>query len=337
MEKPSLDTAKAGAMRFNTDSSQMEIYDGNQWTGILATSPELQTGGTRGLIMGGIISGRSNQVEFANIETTGNFADFGDLVQTASQGAGMGSRTRAIACGGTPSSPGGTNNIDFATIASTGNFADFGDMAATGFERVAVASPTRGVILGNAVAPNALNNIDFLTIASTGNANDFGDCTVGRQAAGAAGNTTRAIIAGGSYPDGSIDYVTISTTGNGADFGDCTEKIWNTRGGNCGNAVRGLMAGGGDSLPTNIIQFLTISTLGNTVDFGDRTVAKGQVAHMSSTTRGVFAGAGEKDTNVVDYVTIMSTGNALDFGDLSANGSSGYGWGAGASNGHGGL
>ena len=54
MEKPSLDTAKAGAMRFNTDSSQMEIYDGNQWTGILATSPELQTGGTRGLIMGGI-------------------------------------------------------------------------------------------------------------------------------------------------------------------------------------------------------------------------------------------------------------------------------------------
>ena len=337
MENPSLDTAKAGAIRFNTDGGQLEIYDGNQWTGISATSPNQQTGGTRGLIMGGIISGRSNQVEFANLETTGNFADFGDLVQTASQGAGMGSRTRAIACGGTPSSPGGTNNIDFATIASTGNFADFGDMAATGFERVAVASPTRGVILGNAVAPNALNNIDFLTIASTGNANDFGDCTVGRQAAGAAGNTTRAIIAGGSYPDGSIDYVTISTTGNGADFGDCTEKIWNTRGGNCGNAVRGLMAGGGDSLPTNIIQFLTISTLGNTVDFGDRTVAKGQVAHMSSTTRGVFAGAGEKDTNVVDYVTIMSTGNALDFGDLSANGSSGYGWGAGASNGHGGL
>ena len=51
MEYPSLDTAKAGAMRFNTDSSQLEIYDGNQWTGIEATSPELQTGGTRGLIM----------------------------------------------------------------------------------------------------------------------------------------------------------------------------------------------------------------------------------------------------------------------------------------------
>ena len=43
---------RAGAIRFNTDSSQMEIYDGNQWTGILATSPELQTGGTRGLFHG---------------------------------------------------------------------------------------------------------------------------------------------------------------------------------------------------------------------------------------------------------------------------------------------
>ena len=337
MEYPSLDTAKAGAIRFNTDSSQLEIYNGFEWTGIESTSPNLHTGGTRGLLMGGIISGRSNQVEFTNIDTTGNFADFGDLVQTASQGAGMASRTRAIACGGTPSSPGGTNNIDFATIASTGNFADFGDMVAVGFERVAVANVTRGVILGNAVAPNALNNIEFLTIATTGSAEDFGDCTIGRQASGAAGNTTRAIVAGGSYPDASIDYVTISTKGNASDFGDCTEKIWNTRGGNCGNAVRGLIAGGGDSLPTNIIQYLTISTLGNTVDFGDRTVAKGQVGHMSSTTRGVFAGAGEKDTNVVDYVQIMTTGDALDFGDLSANGSDGYGWAAGASNGHGGL
>ena len=43
----------AGATRFNSDSSQLEIYDGNQWTGILSTSPELQTGGTRGIAAGG--------------------------------------------------------------------------------------------------------------------------------------------------------------------------------------------------------------------------------------------------------------------------------------------
>ena len=90
---------------------------------------------------------------------------------------------------------------------------------------------------------------------------------------------------------------------------------------------------GGDSGSTNIIQYVTINTLGNSVDFGDRTVAKSQVAHMSSPTRAAFAGAGEVDTLVIDYVQIMTTGNAVDFGDITEL----NGYSAGASNGHGGL
>ena len=39
----------AGSIRFNTDSSKLEIYNGEQWWEIDSTSPELQTGGTRGL------------------------------------------------------------------------------------------------------------------------------------------------------------------------------------------------------------------------------------------------------------------------------------------------
>ena len=81
MEYPSLDTAKAGAMRFNTDSSQLEIYDGNQWTGIEATSPEQQTGGTRGVNAGGEAPGDRDEIQFINISTTGNAVDFGDLTQ----------------------------------------------------------------------------------------------------------------------------------------------------------------------------------------------------------------------------------------------------------------
>ena len=85
MEKPSLDTAKAGAMRFNTDSSQLEIYDGNQWTGILATSPFLQTGGTRGLLGGGYSPTPNNAnrdyIDQVNVETTGDAIDFGNLTQ----------------------------------------------------------------------------------------------------------------------------------------------------------------------------------------------------------------------------------------------------------------
>ena len=156
---------RAGAIRFNTDSSQMEIYDGSQWTGILATSPDQQTGGTRGLIMGGIKlnpTRRTADVEFINIDSTGDAVDFGELVQSASQGGGLGSRTRAVAGGGTPSSPGGTNNIDFHEFASTGNFNDFGDFATTGFARAGISNQTRGVWLGRAVAPTTYNEIEYI-------------------------------------------------------------------------------------------------------------------------------------------------------------------------------
>ena len=45
--------ATSGSIRFNTDSSKLEIYNGEAWWEIDATSPEQQTGGTRGLFAGG--------------------------------------------------------------------------------------------------------------------------------------------------------------------------------------------------------------------------------------------------------------------------------------------
>ena len=165
MEYPSLDKPTAGAFRFNTDSSQLEIYDGNQWTGVVSDSPELQTGGTRGLILGGIKlnpTRRVADVEYIDIATTGNALDFGDLVATASQGAGLGSRTRGIAGGGTPTDPAGTTNIDFHEFASTGNFNDFGDFPDAGYERIALSNSTRGVFMGRTAGPTATNTIDYI-------------------------------------------------------------------------------------------------------------------------------------------------------------------------------
>ena len=92
-EHPSLETATSGSIRFNTDSSRLEIYNGEAWWSIDSTSPEEQTGATRALIMGGIKlspTRRVADVEFITIDTTGNGVDFGDLTQTASQGAGLG-------------------------------------------------------------------------------------------------------------------------------------------------------------------------------------------------------------------------------------------------------
>ena len=52
MEYPSLGTPPAGSIRFNTDSAKMEIYNGDKWWNIDSTSPEVQTGGTRGVHFG---------------------------------------------------------------------------------------------------------------------------------------------------------------------------------------------------------------------------------------------------------------------------------------------
>ena len=113
MEYPSLDKPKAGAFRFNTDSSQLEIYDGNQWTGVLATSPEQQTGGTRGLFCGGDPGPAAdhNVICYVNIDTTGNAIDFGDLVADRSYNGGLASRTRGISLGGYDT-PTNYDNID---------------------------------------------------------------------------------------------------------------------------------------------------------------------------------------------------------------------------------
>ena len=131
MEYPSLDKPKVGAFRFNTDSSQLEIYDGNQWTGVLATSPEQQTGGTRALFAGGRESAPafSNKIEYVNIDTTGNFIDFGDLTEASGNGTnqcGCGSRTRGLTMSGAGPVP-RSDVIDFITMSSTGDATDFGN------------------------------------------------------------------------------------------------------------------------------------------------------------------------------------------------------------------
>ena len=175
MEYPSLDKPTAGAFRFNTDSSQLEIYDGNQWTGVLATSPEQQTGGTRGFLAGAQ-SPHTDTIDYISVDTTGNAVDFGNLVASTGVSATASSRTRGIWAGGySPDSSTKTDKIDYVTISSTGNAADFGNLLAARMGNWGLGSQTRGVF-GNGKAPSSEDNvIQYITIASTGNAVDFGD------------------------------------------------------------------------------------------------------------------------------------------------------------------
>jgi len=341
MEKPSLDTAKAGAMRFNTDSSQLEIYDGNQWTGILSTSPELQTGGTRGLWFGGEGPGSPaprNTIQFVNVDSTGNAVDFGDMSQVRTELSACASRVRAFAIGGfLGSQPTNYSNaLDMVTIASTGNATDFADVTQRG-QQTSCASATRALTAGGVYAGVVNNIIDFFTMSSTANGVDFGDISHTSRGMGGCSSPTRGVFFlgdnNGSTIVNTIEYVTISTEGNTADFGDMT-NIARYLGG-CSNAIRGIRAGGNTGSVINTIDFITISTLGDAKDFGDLTqVTSGAHGGAASGTRAVFAGGySPSKTDVISFVQIMSTGNAMDFGNLvEANQ-----YCHGVSNGHGGL
>ena len=352
MEYPSFDKPKAGAFRFNTDSSQLEIYDGNQWTGILATSPELHTGGTRGVIFGGYAA--NDQIGWINIATAGNEVDSGGDMLNARYGQEcVADRTRGIACGGRndPSPGADTDVIEYVTIATTSNGTDFGDlMSGQGWgQRAACSDSTRGIIGGgyqNPQSTSAKNIISYITIQTTGNAQDFGDLTQAKTALMATSSPTRGVWIGGRTGPGvgdkvaTIEYSTIATLGNNADFGDLTAATSHIAA--CSNAVRALSGMGyispSANTATNTIEYVTIATLGNSLDFGDSTRAHYNLKACSSSTRGVFVGGGTPsspyNTNTMDYGQFASTGNLIDFGDLLDANNEAAGC---TSNGHGGL
>ena len=290
---------------------------------------ENRGGRGRGVFAGGILGGsRTARMNYIEIATTGDSAEFGNLTQTASQGAALGSSVRGVAGGGSPSSPSGTTNIDYFIFSSNGGAYDFGSFSEAGFEKSAASNNTRGLFFGSSVAPLSKNTITYVTIASTGDASDFGDLTDTKGLPGTCGSSTRALICGGNSLDQpstyghprftAVGYVTISTTGNAQDFGQLDQGgACGSGNGQCGSSTRGiLLEGAPGPAASNTISYITIASLGNSVNFGDRTVSKNQIASMSSSTRAVFGGAGAADTNVIDYVTISSTGNATDFGDL---------------------
>ena len=317
-----------GALRFNTDSSKLEYFDGNQYVNITTDSPEQHAEGTRGLTAAGY--GNTNQIEFFNIDSLGNGADFGDLNNSIQQPGSASSRTRGCIAGGT--GPVNLNVIDYITISSTGDALDFGDLTQTGHGiSMNLNNQTRGVFAGRTSGSNQ-TTIDYITIAATGNAVDFGNLSANTRNVFGGSSPTRAVfsLGGGSNI---IEYITISTLGNTADFGDTTYSD-GTYGAGGSNAVRALLVNGKGS--TDEVCFVTIATLGNALDFGNLTTTTNtQLPVMaSSPTRAVrIGGQSPGYTNDMDYAQIMTLGNFIDFGDSNVSKSAR----ASLSNGHGGL
>ena len=332
-EQRPIQPTPVGALRFNTDSAKLEYFDGNQYVNITTDSPQQNTGSTRGLTGGAYPDG--NQIDFFNIDSTGNSVDFGNRTISAQQPGSVASRTRGVIAGG--AAPSNQNVIDFVTMASQGNAQDFGDLTQNGHGvSMCMNDRTRGVFVartGGSPSGNK-NIIDYLTIAQTGNAVDFGDTTSNYRNVMGGSSPTRSVFAvGGNPATNTIEFITISTEGNSADFGDLAFSGRYGCGGS--NAVRCLITDG-TGTNNNTVNFLTIATLGNAVDFGDlSTGASTQLPVMcTSPTRAVrVGGQSPAFTDKMDYAQIMTTGNFLDFGD-AVESKSGR---ASLSNGHGGL
>ena len=336
---------RAGALRFNTDSSQMEIYDGNQWTGILATSPELQTGGARGLFFFAFDNTGSEpkMVDYITIPTTGNAIDFGDMSgNTTFYGGVMGaSRTRAIYAGGyKTASPYYTNEIQYVEIATTGNSQDFGDLtAAITYNPSGVSNNTRGIRCGGAVTPTtSVNILDFVQIATTGNAQDFGDMVRERRFSTSSNTPVRGFVTGGS--DGGTKFsdtelINIASTGNSSNFGDLGDSQQDGNNGVICSSTRAIMGGGSTPSVKKIIRSFEMSSLGDHQEFGDLSAIRANLGGCSSPVRGVFGGGFSSPAylNIIEFVNISTGGDAVDFGDRTESGS----YLSGASNAHGGL
>jgi hypothetical protein len=341
-------TVKPGAIRFNTDSMKLEIFRGEfigigttsagQWEEISTTSPDVQTGGTRG-VFGGGQPGASPTIDYVNVSATGNAIDFGDL--TYSDGfickGGAASTVRGLFQGGRVAQ----NTINGFTFASTGSAFDFGNLTVGREDPAGVSNSTRGVFIAGGQHPGSspytavLNTIDYVTIPSSGDAVNFGDATVARRHQGSCCSSTRGVAAGGYSPaaEDVIDFITISTLGNAADFGNLPTGNYGVSG--ASNSVRGIFSMGSNPTRNNVINYLTIATLGDALDFGDLIdTAQYGAGDVSSPTRVcIGGGASPTNTNRITYVQIASTGDAKDFGDLTvARQHLG-----GTSNGHGGL
>jgi len=333
-----------GAIRFNTDSSKMEVWIGDKWMIVATSSPNLD-GGARGIVMGG--NPGTNRIDFLTISTTGDATEFGDLLTASNLGASGGSRTRGICVIGTPSH---SDKLEFITIASTGNAQDFGDQSHSNHKRNISngGSETRMIIAGGVFGTNPYtyyNSMEFVTIASTGNTVDFGDMTEGRTNPFTASSPTRFVTMGGykgSSPNASdvIEFVTTASTGNSQDFGDLEEGNSGSPA-SCSNSTRAIMFGGridGTSTTISKIQTVQIATGGKAVKFGDLTEAVRFATGVSSKTRGVRIAGYEvpsnSDQSTMDYVQIATEGDAVVFGSLGRSTRSS---GTSTSSDHGGL
>ena len=135
-------------------------------------------------------------IDYVTIASTGNAADFGDLINNHRADSAAGDSTRGLRLGQQQSPAVGT--IEY-TIASTGDAKDFGDLV-QGRSQSGAFARLKSSSVGGYGGPsvNNVNTIDYVTIQTMGNSIDFGDLKDGvRTGARGCSNATRGVFGGG--------------------------------------------------------------------------------------------------------------------------------------------
>ena len=119
---------------------------------------------TRSVFAGGFGSPtRVDTIDYVTIQSTGDAADFGNLVAANNNLGTCQSSVRGIIAGG--QSPGNTNVIQYITTSTTGNAQDFGDLTAAMSDAIGCGNATRGVH-GGGLTPSKVNTCLLYTSPS---------------------------------------------------------------------------------------------------------------------------------------------------------------------------
>ena len=272
--------------------------------------------------------GYTNAIDYWNITSLGNAADFGDISATAflMDAASDGTYIYNLGSGATSTA------IDYWASATLGNASDFGDTASTSAGYVSAAASNGSKCLYHIDHSGSAYSTDIIEQFPTGTAGitatDFDNLTVTRWLLTPVNSDTRCVFMGGqnvSYViQNVLDYVDFANAGNATDFGDLTSSRYQGAGAGSNSTARGLYLGGYVSPNgVNNIDYITVDTPGNGTDHGDLTsIAYGNRA-CANTSRVCNAGGtghtspASTRTNVIDYTALMTAGNAADFGDLT--------------------
>ena len=185
-EQASRDTAPSGSIRFNTDSSKLEIYNGDKWWEI-----ESYTGSGRGIWMGG--SPNLDRIDYISIDSGGTAIDAANLSEGRFTGCAVSSQTRACYCGGENAPGAAKKTIDYVTISSLGDAKVFGELSSVRIYTLAALNNKIRGIAGGGGTPTQVNTLDYITFSTLGNGADFGDLSVARSYPFGCSNTDRGI------------------------------------------------------------------------------------------------------------------------------------------------